>query len=303
LLRKIKDILKKNEDLLTLWHLARRAYFKYFFTDREFIKKEFKRRLGREVDLDNPFKFNDKLQWLKLNWQDPLAAKCADKYAVRKVVKERIGERYLNELYGVYDSVEEIDLDTLPEQFVLKCTHGSGFNIISRDKNRMDWKREFKKLRRWMRINYYWRTREWVYKDIKPRIICERYLEEPETGELRDYKIFCFNGQPRLIQVDFSRFTDHKRNVYDLNWNLKEVEIAYPFDKNVVIEKPEKLPEMLELSKKLSAGFPHVRVDFYYYKKRIIFGELTFFRGSGMQEVKPGEFEIQMGRWLKLPEQ
>lgn len=301
LFRKIKNILKKNEDLVTLWHLIRQGYFKYFFSDQAIIKKRYRDRLRREVELENPVKYNDKLQWLKLNWYDPLAIKCADKYAVREFVKDRIGEKYLNELYGVYESVDEIDLDSLPDQFVLKGTHGSGFNIICKDKSKMDWKKEFKKMERWLKKNYFWRTREWVYRDIKPRIICEKYLEQPEYGELRDYKIFCFNGKPRLIQVDFNRFTNHKRNIYDLDWNFKDVQIVYSSDKNEAIKKPARLDKMLELAQKLSEGFPHVRVDFYYCKNRIIFGELTFFPGSGRKEIKPEDFEIQMGKWLELP--
>ena len=240
-------------------------------------------------------------QWLKLNWKDPLATKCADKYLVREIVKEKIGEEYLNDLIGVYDSVDEIDIDKLPSKFVLKGTHGSGFNIICKDKTKMNWKEEFKKMERWLKRNYYLKKREWVYKDIKPRIICEKYLEEKEAGELKDYKVFCFDGEPKLIQVDFDRFKEHKRNLYTLDWEFIDAEIKYHSDKTVIIRKPKILQEMLELSKVLSHGFPHVRVDFYYCENKIIFGELTFFHGSGMELFSPDHFELKLGSFLKLP--
>lgn len=296
----MKTLLKKIEPLVYLNDKLKTNYHKYFCSDKGIIKKRFKQRLEREVNLDKPSKYNDKLQWLKLYWRDPFATKCADKYKVREFVRESIGERYLNDLFDVYESVNQIDLSKLPTSFVLKGTHGSGYNIICKDKNKMDWDKEFKKMRRWMWNNYYWSKREWVYKDIKPRIICERYMED-EHGELRDYKIFCFNGEPKIIEVDFDRFTDHRRNIYDLEWNLLDVEIEHPSDKEVIINRPETLDEMLELSRKLSKTFPHVRVDFYNVNGKIIFGELTFFHESGMGKFNPPEFEKELGRYLKLP--
>lgn len=270
--------------------------------DEEFIKKKFKKRFGREPELENPKGYNDKLQWLKLNWYDPLAVKCADKYGVREYVAEKIGAQYLNQLYGVYESVDEIDLEELPKSFVLKATHGCGFNIICKDKTVMKWRKEYRRMRRWLKTNYFWKSREWVYKDIKPRIVCERFLEDKGTGQLLDYKIFCFEGEPKIIQVDFDRFKNHRRNLYDLDWNLLDVEIKYPRDNSVIIEKPDKLELLLDLSRKLSREFPHVRVDFYYVEGKIYFGELTFFHASGTGKFKPEEFDYVMGDWLKLPE-
>lgn len=298
---KIRENLKNNEAIVRTYDKFKEFYYRHVISDEELIRKKFKKRLGREVDLENPIKFNDKLQWLKLNWHDPIATKCADKYEVREIVKEKIGEEYLNELIGVYESVDEINIDELPEKFVLKGTHGSGFNIICKDKNELNWDLEFKKMRLWLKNNYYLSKREWVYRDIKPRIICEKYLEEFETGELRDYKIFCFNGEPRLIQVDFDRFKNHKRNLYDLNWNLIDAKIQYPNDPFVKIDRPQKLCEMLKLSKKLSEDFPHVRVDFYHIDSKLIFGELTFFHGAGFEKFWPEDFEEKMGSWLQLP--
>src|SRR5690625_1654405 len=151
-------------------------YYRWLVSDEQLIKRQFKKRLGRNVELENPIKYNDKLQWLKLNWYDPLAVKCADKYEVREVVRERIGKKYLNNLLGVYENVNDIDIDKLPDKFVLKGTHGSGYNIICTDKSKVDWNKEFKKMRLWLKRNYYYQNREWVYKDIKPRIVCEEFI-------------------------------------------------------------------------------------------------------------------------------
>lgn len=167
----------------------------------------------------------------------------------------------------------------------------------------MNWDKEFKKMRRWLRTNYYLQNREWVYKDIKPRIICEKFLVQNDSDELKDYRFFCFDGEPKFIAVDFS-ITDKKktrRNLYDLQLNLMDEEISYPKELNVKVDKPAKLEEMIDISRKLSSSFPHARVDFYYIDNRIIFSEITFFHQSGMGKISPEEFEIEMGNWLELP--
>ncbi|MFE4425938.1 ATP-grasp fold amidoligase family protein [Peribacillus butanolivorans] len=299
----VKSIVRKSEFATSLNTKIRGLYYKYLISEYKLIKNKFRGRLGREVDLENPNKYNDKLQWLKLNWFDPLATICADKYEVREFVKEMVGEEYLNELYGVYESVDEINIDILPNSFVLKGTHGSGFNIVCKDKTKMDWNKEFKKMRRWLKTNYYLQNREWVYKDIKPRIICEKFIKQDDGAELRDYRIFCFNGIPKFITVDFSITNKKKtrRNLYDIEWNLMNNEISYPKELTIKVNKPDNLDEMISLSKKLSSSFPHARVDFYYIKGKIIFGEITFFHQSGMGEIRPLEFEDEMGSWLQLP--
>src|SRR5699024_3384766 len=201
--------LKRNEYIVNLYKNLRYIYFKNFLSDERLIRYRFRKKMGREVELENPVKFNDKLQWLKLNWYDPLATKCADKYEVRNFVKERIGEEYLNEIYAVYESVDEIDIDTLPDSFVLKATHGSGDNVICKDKNEINWNKALKKMKKSLKKNLFWTTREWVYKDIKPRIICEKYIEQKENTELRDYRFFRFNGEPKFISVDLSITNKH----------------------------------------------------------------------------------------------
>lgn len=300
MIKKLKNILKKNEDIVTIWRLLHQYYYKNFFEDKEIIKKRFKENLGREVNLENPVKFNDKLQWLKLNWYDPLAVKFVDKYEVREHIKSKIGSEYLNELYEIYNSVDEINIEDLPQKFVLKGTHGSGCNIICKDKNKMDWKKEKKKMKRWLKINYHWIAREWVYKNIKPRIIAEKYLEDSFRGDLRDYKIFCFNGEPKLIQVDMDRFGDHKQNFYDINWDFKDVRIWCENDPNNQIKKPKNYDDMIRISKILSKPFPQVRVDLYNIDGKIYFGELTFFHNAGTANFIDEDLEIKMGKWLDL---
>lgn len=299
----IRSILKKSEQIVSIYDTFKEFCYRNLFSDERLIRKKFKERLNRELILEKPIYYNDKLQWLKLKWKDTMATRCADKYEVREVVKEVIGENYLNELYGVYDSVDEIDLDKLPSSFVFKGTHGSGFNIVCKDKSKMNWKNEFKEMRRWLKTNYYLRNREWVYNDIKPRIICEKFIEQDDGDELRDYRFFCFNGEPKFITVDFS-ITDKKktrRNLYDLQWNIMEEEISYPKENIFNVMKPKQLEKMINLSRKLSSNFPHARVDFYYIQGKIIFGEITFFHQSGMGKISPLRFEEEMGKWLHLP--
>lgn len=300
----LKEKLKNNEFFMGSYDFVKEIYLGKFISDERLVKKTFKRDLNRNVNLKNPLKYNDKLQWLKLNWQDDLATTCADKYEVREIIKQTIGEKYLNPLLAVYDSVDEIKIEELPNRFVLKGTHGSGFNIICHDKNKMDWNKEFKKMRRWLRKNYYIQNREPVYKNIKPRIICEEFLVQDDYEELRDYRFFCFNGEPKFITVDFS-ITDKKktrRNLYTLDWDMMDAKISYDHEKNIILEKPVFLEEMISLSKKLSSNFPHARIDFYYINNKIIFGEITFFHQSGKGKISPEKFELQMGEWLKLPE-
>ena len=269
--------------------------------DNIYLKLRYKYYTGKKLNLKNPQTFNEKLQWLKLYDRNPLYTKLVDKYEVRKYIAETIGKEYLIPLIGVYNNVEEIDWESLPNQFVLKCTHGSGANIICSDKSKLDIEDAKKKLKKWMKKNWYWFGREWAYKNVRPRIVCEKYMVDESGTELKDYKIFCFNGEPKLIQVDYNRFSGHKRNLYDINWNYLPVSIKYPSYPNIIITKPKKLKEMLELARLLSKDYPHVRVDFYYVNNKIYFGEMTFYHGSGFEKFIPKEFEFKMGNLLKLP--
>lgn len=281
-------------------NVVRQNYDKDFISDKTWINKSFNKQFGKDVNFENPETYNEKIQWLKLYWRESLATKCADKYEVRDYVKEKIGEDYLNELLGVYESVDKINLDKLPNSFVLKGTHGSGYNVVCNDKANMDWEQAFKNMEKWLTENYYLKEREWIYKDIKPRIIAEKYIEE-ESGQLKDYKIYCFDGEPKIIGVIFNQALDTKGNFYDLEWNLLDKELNYPSDSSVKINKPARLDDMLDVSRKLSSGFPHVRVDLYNVNNKVIFGELTFTTENGMGRFHPSEFEKELGSYLKLP--
>lgn len=296
---KFKDFLKGTKIFWTIKKLKNQILF-IAYSDQAIIRKFFKKRLGRKLNLNTPELFNDKLQWLKIYYHNPLLTQCVDKYSVRAFVRERVGERILNELYGVYDKVEEIDFNSLPSTFVLKATHGFGWNIICPNKDELNWKLAVQKMRSWMRLNHYHAGREWAYKNVKPRIVCERFLTDSASGSLRDYKFFCFNGEPQFIQVDFDRFSGHKRNMYDLKWNKLNVVYEYPTE-NIEVTKPSGLEEMIEVSRQLSKGFIFVRVDLYYVDGQIYFGELTFYPEAGYGKFLPITFEQQLGALLQLP--
>ncbi|GFZ79957.1 glycosyl transferase [Compostibacillus humi] len=297
---RIKNLIKSSM-IGSIYKDIRYFYYKSL-SSKQVINRRFISKNNRKPNLQNPSTFNEKLQWLKLNWYSPNAVKCADKYEVRNYVKEKIGDQYLNELYGVYNSVDEINIDQLPKAFVLKATHGSGSILICKDKNKEDWNKNFKMMRKWLKRNIYWYTREWVYKDIQPRIICEKYLEEIDTKELTDYKLYCFNGKPTYCQVIKGRNSKKTIDFFDTNWNhmgFNGLQRAphYPQE----IPKPEKYEKMLKLAKKLSEDFPFVRVDLYYVNQKIYFGELTFFPMSGFGAFNPIEWDKKMGDLLELP--
>lgn len=293
---------KFKNNVPSLYNKFRLVYYK-LLSDESFVEKFYEKHMDEKVDLVNPMKFSEKIQWLKINWYDPLAIKCADKYEVRNIVKKKSGSKYLNKLYAVYDSVEEIDLSKLPSSFVLKATHSSGFNFICKDKSSVDWRRQFKELKMWLKVNYFWSNREWVYKDIKPRIICERFLSEGnDDSSLTDYKIYCFNGKPTYCQVIKDRDSGGTIDFFDTKWNhMKFTGLQIMPHSSEKIAKPAKYDEMLKLSKELSANFPFVRVDFYYVNGNIYFGELTFFPRSGFGAFDPPEWNEKIGELLKLP--
>jgi hypothetical protein len=268
--------------------------------DKLYLKIKYRIRMGKKLDLTNPRTFNEKLQWLKLNDRKREYTKMVDKYEVRKYISDLIGEKYLIPIIGVYNNFEEIDFESLPNQFVLKCTHDSGGIVICKDKKALSIEDARNQINYSLNRNYYFLSREWPYKNVKPRIICEKYMVDESGTELKDYKIFCFDGTPKIIEVDYNRFNGHKRNIYDTNWKYLPFSIEYPTDPNTEINRPSKLDEMLEISKKLSKGFHHLRVDLYLIKGEIYFGEVTFYHEAGMAKFHPHEFEMQMGSWINI---
>ena len=273
----------------------------HWMKDETYLRLIYRIRFGNKLDLDAPKTFNEKLQWLKLHDRRPEYTIMVDKYAVKKWVTDRIGEQYVIPTLGVWEHFDEIDFDALPDRFVLKCTHDSGGVVIVKDKNCFDKKTAKRKIEKCLKRNFYYLGREWPYKNVPPRIIAEPYLTDESEVELKDYKIFNFDGMPHLIQVDYDRFTLHKRNLYSTDWKYIEAAIQYPTDPDHMIAEPQKLDEMLELAHKLSEGFPHVRTDFYNIEGRILFGELTLNHGSGFERFTPPELALSMGQWLTLP--
>lgn len=274
-------------------------YISFFLWPRFTLEFEFKRLVGYKLNIKNPVTYNEKIQYLMLYWYDPLATICADKYLVRDYVKERGLGYLLNDLYGVYDDADDIDIKNLPNEFVLKVNHGCGQNLICKDKNNLNWEEEKKKIKKWMKRNQYYESLEWVYKDIKPKIIIEKLIKSKDGKSLNDYKVLCFNGEPRSIMVISDRNTDTmKADFFDTDWNHKNI-IFYSLQ-NSPLPRPKELDEILEYSKILSKGFPHMRVDFYIVDGNVIFGECTFFPAGGKVAFEPVDYDYELGRYFDI---
>lgn len=269
--------------------------------DKLYLSLLYQVRTGQKINWKNPKSFNEKLNWLKLYDRRPEYVKMADKYEVREYIKEKLGEEYLIPIYGVWDKVEEIDFSKLPGQFVLKCTHDSASVIVCKDKQKFDEVAALQKLKHFLEINYFYPSREWPYKEIKPRIIAEQYMVDESCTELKDYKIYNFNGVPELIQVDFGRFTYHERNLYSTDWEYIDEQIEYPKNPAVQIVKPDNLEEMLECAKKLSMGIPSVRTDFYSINGKTYFGEITFYQEGGFGKFENESYARKLGDKIQLP--
>ena len=259
--------------------------------------------LGYRVNLKTPCTFNEKLQWLKLYDRKPFYTQLADKYAVREYIAKKIGEEHLIPLVGgPWDSVEEIDFDALPGQFVLKTTHDSGGVILCRDKTNFNIEAAKTKLKKHLKRKYYYGKREWPYKNVKPRIIAEQYMEEENSDILKVYKIFCFNGEPKLFQtIQNDKTKDESIDYFTTDWTLLDIRQTFPNSAKPV-SKPEKLAEMLEIAKILSDGFPFIRTDLYSINNKSYFSELTFYSDSGAAAFEPPEWDEILGSWIELPE-
>ena len=269
--------------------------------DEEYLKRMYKACLGKELDLENPKTFTEKLQWLKLYNRRPEYTSMVDKYAVKKIVADKIGSEYVIPLLGVWDKFEDIDFDALPSQFVLKCTHDSGGFVICRDKSAFDKENARKKLNRSLHRNFSRAYREWAYKDIPPRIIAEVYMEDESSINLPVYKFFTFNGEPRIIQVIQDDKTKQESiDYFDTDWKRLVLRQNFPNSKTP-LSRPECLDDMLRLAARLSAGVPHVRVDLYQINGKVYFSEFTFYSDAGLVPFIPSEWDYTLGSWLELP--
>ena len=274
-----------------------------WISDEAFLKKQYKNIFGTSLNLDNPQTFNEKLQWLKLYNRKPEYTMMVDKYKVREYIAQTLGEEYLIPLIGVWDDPDEIDFDALPDQFVLKCNHNSGLGMcICKDKSKLDIPKVKAELRKGLKQDYYQPGREWPYKDVPRKIICEKYMQDDsKTGELADYKVLCFNGEPRLVEIHRGRFAGvHTQDFYNEDWVKTDIEQPDLPLSDEIMQRPLFADEMFRLSRILAKNIPHVRVDWYYAGGRLYFGELTFFDGSGFGAFE-GNQDMEIGSWLKLP--
>lgn len=268
-----------------------------------YVKVYYEYYTGKKLDLDAPREFNEKIQWLKVYYRNPILTQLVDKYAVREYVKEKVGDKYLNELLGVYDRAKDVDFDALPDRFVVKGVHGCHFNLIVPDKSALNpWKARWL-MRKWMSKNQYYRGGlEWAYKNVPPRLVAEAFLEEPGRKVINDYKFFCFNGKPTFLQIDLDRGTTDYRCYYDMDWKkLPFTTLRNTFFEGE-LEKPKHFEEMIDVATRLAEGFPFVRVDLYNLDGRIVFGEMTFYPADGRKEFVPEEYNRIVGDYLKLPE-
>jgi hypothetical protein len=270
------------------------------------LKIIFRIKQGKLLNLKNPLTYNEKINWLKLNYRNKLMPICADKYAVRNYVKDAGCEEILNELLWEGENPEEIPFESLPKEFVIKVTHGSGMNIICVDKADLDFNKTVNQLNRWLKKKFIPAYGEWFYGVVKPRIIIEKFLKDDENAVPLDYKMFCFNnfnGKHDLAftAIDTDRFIDHKRKIYDQNWKqINNVTVNFQNDSERKIEKPLYYEKMKEYALKLSKPFPHARVDFYIINNKIYFGEITFTSDAGFGRISPESFNKEMGSWINL---
>lgn len=274
--------------------------------DKEFLEKKTRLVTGKKLNLENPETFTEKLQWLKLFNRNPLYTRLVDKYLVRDCIKEKLGEEYLIPLLGVWNDPDDIDFDALPNQFVLKCNHNSGLGMcICKDKSKLDLEKVKSELKKGLNQDYYITGREWPYKDVPRKVVAEKFMKDDSTSELRDYKFFCFNGEPVYCQVISDRTTDETIDFYDMEWrhqpftglgmpkkpfSTKEIDVPVTFDK------------MKASARLLAKDIPFVRVDFYEINGKMYFGELTFYPAAGFGVFYPDEWNYKIGSLLKLPE-
>ncbi len=285
------------------------ARAKRMMPDRMFAKRMYRKYTGLRLDLDHPRLYNEKLWWLKLHYRNPLATRCTDKYLVRNYVRECGYEDILTELYGLYDDARDVPLDLFDRDVFIKCNHGSGTNLIFSPVAAFDRKRFISDFSFDLRQNHYWNSREWNYKDIKPKILCEQVLRD-HSGKLpRDYKFMCFGGVPKLLFLESEICDEHGRrntsgtrfvNVYDMDFQLMPITSGCPSHADAAISKPASFEVMKDIARTLSCPFPHCRVDLYDIDGKVFFGEITFFHGGGCVDIQPLEWQEKMGSWIDL---
>lgn len=275
-----------------------------FLPDKSYIKLYYRLRVGRKLNMDNPTTLNEKLQWMKFNYRFPLQTIVSDKYLVRDYVENKIGIEYLIPLYGNWLNFDDIDFDALPDQFVLKCNHDSGGLAICKDKKTFDQENAKKKINKSLKDNFFYIGREYQYKNIIPRIICEKFISDNGNVPM-DYKIYCFNGKPDVILVCKNRFRNDSHRAqylyFDQNWNFVPLNKGDELSENPNIEKPKNLDKMLSIARKLSEDFIFARIDLYNIEGKIYFGEITLTPNSGFDPDITEETDLYFGNKLEIP--
>ena len=309
---KLMDYIKNPWNIV---RFARNHHFMDVLPDSIFLKLVYRQELGRKLNLKNPKTFNEKLQWLKLYNRKPDYTQMVEKFEAKKYVSKRIGEKYIVPTLGVWEKFEEINFESLPDQFVLKCTHDSGGLVICRDKSNFDKEAARQKIERSLKNNYYLHGREWPYKDVKPRIIAEQYLDDSIGQDkceenvrkrpkgMTDYKFFCFGGKAEFLYVSRG-FEDHATtqvSFITMNWELAPFRRTDYAQFEYLPPKPQGFEEMIRLSEELSKDIPFLRVDWYQVGEKVYFSELTFFPCNGIMRVEPAEWDRICGDKIKLP--
>ena len=301
------NLIKNNRYgiIIAIFNNIVRLHLLDWVSDKNFLRLAYRVNMRRKLDLDNPKTFNEKLQWLKLYDRRPEYIEYVDKFEVKKYIAKEIGEKYVIPTYGVWDRFTDIDFETLPKQFVLKCTHDSGSVVICKDKDEFDVKSAEKKITKGLKRNLFWYGREWPYKKVVPRIIAEKYMEDNVTEELRDYKFFCFNGEVKALFVATDRQKEGeevKFDFFDINYKHLAMKQGHP---NALIypAKPKNFEEMCMLAGKLSKNIPQLRVDFYEVNGDVYFGELTFSHFGGLMPFNPEKWDAIFGNWIQLPKE
>lgn len=284
---------------IKLLRRLKKWFLDQYISDEKYLTRKYKKRMGKRLNLQNPQAFTEKIQWLKLNWRYDILTRCADKYEVRKFVEGRVGPELLKKLYGVYDKVEDININQLPDAFVLKVNHGCKQNIFCTKKSELDWNHSVGLLKRYLKTKRYYRHREWAYKNIVPRIICEEHLtKDGET--MYEYNFYCYSGVPRLVGIIENKTGCSRWNMFDLDLNLLERKYKMPALSEPIV-KPAQFEKMVEYASKLSQEFPFVRVDLFYTNNRVYFGEMTFYPLAGLDQIRPESFDLFLGSYLQLP--
>lgn len=299
----VKHLLSKDGFQWLLYYIVSNTPpIKRWLSDKAYLTILYRCLCGKSINWKNPQTFNEKLQWLKVYDHNPEYTKMVDKYEAKKYVASIIGEEYIIPTLGVWDSVDEIDWESLPKQFVLKCTHDSGGLVVCRDKKKLNMYEARVKISKSLGTEYYYQGREWPYKHVKPRVIAEQFMRDSVLDDIRDYKFFCFNGEPCYFKIDFDREVRHRANYYSINGELQKFgEVICPPDYSKKLAMPQHLDEMVEMAKQLSKNIPFVRVDFYEIDGHVYFGELTFYPAGGIGAFVPKQTDLEFGKLLILP--